>query len=93
VIPGRPALLVWRGDSRPSRTAPLGMTKTPTLRVSADLLDLKAAHPLPGPSLGVPEREVESRLRTTLTLDKPVSAATAEKYAAPTLWRQVPQAL
>jgi len=31
------------------------MTKTPTLRVSADLLDLKAAPPLPGPSLGVPE--------------------------------------
>jgi len=23
VIPGRPALLVWRGDPRPSRTAPL----------------------------------------------------------------------
>ena len=32
------------------------MTKTPTPRVSADLLDLKAAPPLPGPSLGVPER-------------------------------------
>jgi hypothetical protein len=28
------------------------MTKTPTLRVSADLLDLKAAPPLPGSSLG-----------------------------------------
>jgi hypothetical protein len=38
VIPGRPALLDWRGRPRPSRTAPLGMTKTPTLRVSADML-------------------------------------------------------
>ncbi len=28
----QPALLGWRGDPRPSRTAPLGMTKTPTLR-------------------------------------------------------------
>jgi len=27
------------GDPRPSGTAPLGMTKTPTLRVSTDLLD------------------------------------------------------
>ena len=44
VIPGRPALLGWRGRPRPSRTAPLGMTKTPTLRVSADLLDLEAAN-------------------------------------------------
>jgi len=35
VIPGRPALLGWRGRPRPSRTAPLGMTKTPTLQVSA----------------------------------------------------------
>jgi hypothetical protein len=42
-----------------------------TLRVSADLLDLKAAPFLPGPSLGVPEREVESRLRPALSLDKP----------------------
>jgi len=31
VIPGRPELLGWRGSPRPSRTAPLGMTKTPTL--------------------------------------------------------------
>jgi len=54
--PGRPALLVWRGDPRPSKTAPLGMTKTPTLRVSADLLDLNAGPPLPGPPLGVTER-------------------------------------
>jgi len=30
VIPGRPALLAWRGRPSPSRTAPLGMTKTPT---------------------------------------------------------------
>jgi hypothetical protein len=37
VIPGRPALL-GGGGPRPSRTAPLGMTKTPTLRVSADML-------------------------------------------------------
>jgi len=36
VIPGRPALLGWR-RRRPSRTAPLGMTKTPTLQVSADM--------------------------------------------------------
>ena len=47
------------------------MTKTPTLRVSTDLLDLKAAPPLPGPSLGVPEREEKSRLRPALTMDKP----------------------
>jgi len=33
VIPGRPALLVWRGNTRPSRTAPLGMTTTPTLLI------------------------------------------------------------
>jgi len=52
VIPGRPALLGWGGGPRPSRTAPLGMTKTLTHRGSADLLDLKAASPLPGPSLG-----------------------------------------
>jgi hypothetical protein len=32
------------------------MTKTPTLLVSADLLDLKAAPSLPGLSLGTPER-------------------------------------
>jgi hypothetical protein len=38
VIPGRPALLGWRGGGRPSKTAPLGMTKTPTLRVSAGML-------------------------------------------------------
>jgi len=38
VISGRPALLGWRGRPRPSRTAPLGMTKTPTLQVSADML-------------------------------------------------------
>jgi hypothetical protein len=71
VIPGRPALLGWMGEPLPSRTAPLGMTKTPTLRVSADFLDLKTTLPLPCPSLGVPEREVESRLRPALTLDKP----------------------
>jgi len=35
------------------------MIKTPTLRVSADSLDLKASPPLPGPSPGVPESEVE----------------------------------
>jgi len=34
-------LLMWRNSLL--RTAPLGMTKTPTLRVSADLLDLKAS--------------------------------------------------
>jgi len=39
------------------------MTKTRTLRVSADLLDLKAALPLAGPFLGIPGREVESRLQ------------------------------
>ena len=32
MIPGRPTPLGWRGDPRPSGTAPLGMTKTPTLR-------------------------------------------------------------
>jgi len=71
VIPGRAALLGWRRGGCPARTVPLGMTKTPTLWVSADLLDLKAVPPLPGPSLGVPGREVESRLRPALTLDKP----------------------
>jgi len=56
------------------RTAPLGMNKNSTLRVSADLLDLKAAPPaLPGGSCssGKRGREVESRLRRALTLDKP----------------------
>ena len=38
VIPGRPALLGWRGEPRPQELAPLGMTQTPALRVSADLL-------------------------------------------------------
>jgi len=69
VIPGRPSLLVWMGDPRPSRTAPLGMTKTPTLLVSADLLDLKATSPLPGPSLGVLEREVRRR-RSSLIITR-----------------------
>jgi len=27
-VPGRPALLGWRGDPRPSKTAPIGMTKS-----------------------------------------------------------------
>jgi len=39
VIPGRPALLGWRGRPRPSRTAPLGMTKTPTLLEGASQND------------------------------------------------------
>ena len=45
------------GRPRPTRTAPLGMTKTPTLRGSADLLDLNAATP-PGlsPPVGYGER-------------------------------------
>jgi len=71
VIPGRPALLGWRGGGRSSRTAPLGMTKTPTLRVSADMLVSQSLASPPGPSLGVPEREVPSRLRPAITLDKP----------------------
>jgi len=37
---------------RPSRTAPLGMTKTPTLPVSADLLVSQSRAPPSGPSLG-----------------------------------------
>ena len=37
----------WRGDPRPSGTAPLGMTKTPTLRVSTDLLDPRSRAPPP----------------------------------------------
>jgi len=49
------------GDPRPLKTAPLGMT---TLRVSADFLDLKAAPPLPGPSLG----EGEDSFTSALTL-------------------------
>merc|ERR1712127_940203 len=55
--PDRPAPLGWRGGPRPTRTAPLGMTKTPTLRDSADLLDLNAAIP-PGrsPPVGYGER-------------------------------------
>ena len=40
----------------PSKTSPLGMTETPTLRVSADLLDLKAAPPSPVPSWGLGKR-------------------------------------
>ena len=71
VIPGRPALLGWRGRPRPSRTAPLGMTKTPTLRVSADMLVSQSRALSPGPPLWVTEREVPSRLRPALTLDKP----------------------
>jgi hypothetical protein len=60
------------GGGCPSRTAPLGMTKTPTLRVSADMLVSQSRAPPPtGPSLGVPEREVPSRLRPALTLAKP----------------------
>ena len=71
MIPGRPTPLGWRGDPRPSGTAPLGMTKTPTLRSLLVCSILEAAPPLPGPALGVPEREVPSRLRPALTLDKP----------------------
>ena len=71
VIPGRPALLGWRGRPRPSRTAPLGMTKTPTLQVSADMLVSQSRALPPGPPLWVTEREVPSRLRPALTLDKP----------------------
>jgi len=47
------------------------MTKTPTLRSLLVCSILEAAPPLPGPALGVPEREVPSRLRPALTLDKP----------------------
>ena len=71
MIPGRPALLGWRGRPRPSRTAPLGMTKTPTLQVSADMLVSQSRALPPGPPLWVTEREVPSRLRPALTLDKP----------------------
>ena len=71
MIPGRPALLGWRGRPRPSRTAPLGMTKTPTLQVSADMLVSQSRALSPGPPLWVTEREVPSRLRPALTLDKP----------------------
>ena len=71
MIPGRPALLGWRGRPRPSRTAPLGMTKTPTLRVSADMLVSQSRALSPGPPLWVTERDVPSRLRPALTLDKP----------------------
>ena len=46
VAPDKPAPLGWRGGPRPARPAPLGMTETPTLRGSADLLDLNAAIPL-----------------------------------------------
>ena len=70
MIPGRSALLGWRRYPRPSRTALLGITKTPTLLVSSVLLDLQAAPPLSGPSLGVPERKVKSRLRPALTLEE-----------------------
>ncbi len=45
------------------------MTKTPTLGVSTDLLDLEAAPPLPWPSLGF--RKERWRLSPALTLDKP----------------------
>jgi hypothetical protein len=64
VIPGWPALLGWRPPPRPSRTAPPGMTKTLTLRVSADMLVSQSrATPPPGPSLGDPEGEVGGRRR------------------------------
>jgi len=39
------------GAPRPSRTAPLGMTKTPTLQVSADMLVSQSRALPPGPPL------------------------------------------
>ena len=47
------------------------MTKTPTLQVSADMLVSQSRALPPGPPLWVTEREVPSRLRPALTLDKP----------------------
>ena len=47
------------------------MTKTPTLRVSADMLVSQSRAPPPGPPLWVAEREVPSRLCPALTLAKP----------------------
>jgi len=46
--------LGWRGRPRPSRTAPLGMTKTPTLQVSADMLVSQSRALPPGPPLWEP---------------------------------------
>ena len=47
------------------------MTKTPTLRVSADMLVSQGRALPPGPPVWVTEREVPSRLCPALTLVKP----------------------